>query len=131
MLSVRQLAQKLGCSRAAVKRAIDKGMLQAKKAHPRLWMIEPDQRALSLLQARLDYLSQVRRQRAARMRSLWQQGKLRPRRRRQEQVVERLVRPRFVIIGEGAFARTASIRWEGDEGAFACPTCATLLRLKG
>jgi len=130
MLSVRQLAQRLGCSRAAVKRAIDKGMLQAKKAHPRLWMIEPDQRALSLFKARLDYLSQVRRQRAARMRLLWQQGKVAPRKRKQVQVVERLVRPRFVIIGEGAFTRTAPIRWEGNKGETFCPTCTTKLQVK-
>ena len=130
MLSVRQLAQKLGCSRAAVKRAIDKGMLQAKKAHPRLWMIEPDQRALSLLQARLDYLSQVRRQRAARMRLLWQQGKVAPRKRKQVEVVERLKRPTVVISGQGVFARTVGISWHGDEGSFCCPNCTAALKVR-
>jgi len=125
------LAKKLGCAWVTIKRAIVKGELKATwDEDRRVWLIE-DGRERAFFVARLAYLQRIRQARAERMRSLWQQGKLRPRRRRQEQVVERLVRPRFVIIGEGAFARTASIRWEGDEGAFACPTCATLLRLKG
>jgi len=130
MLSVRQLAQRLGCSRATVKRAIDKGMLPAKRVHSRLWMIEPNQRALSLLQARLDYLRSVRHQRRERMKTLWRTGKLRPKRRKQVEVVERLKRPTIIAVGQGVYTRTAPIRWQGDEGTTTCPVCASRLQVK-
>jgi len=130
MLSVRQLAQRLGCSRATVKRAIDKGMLPAKRVHSRLWMIEPNQRALSLLQARLDYLRSVRHQRRERMKTLWRTGKLRPRRRKQVVVQVQVQRPTVVAIGQGIYERTAPIRWHGDEGSFCCPSCAAPLKVR-
>jgi len=130
MLSVRQLAKQLGCSRAAVKRAIDKGMLPAKRVHSRLWMIEPNQRALSLLQARLDYLRSVRHQRRERMKTLWRTGKLRPKRRKRVEVVERWKRPTVIAVGQGVYTRTVGIVWRDDEGETHCPCCSAMLKVK-
>jgi len=95
-------------------------------------MIEPNQRALSLLQARLDYLRSVRHQRRERMKTLWRTGKLRPRKQKrfQVQVIERLKRPTIIAVGQGIYSRTAPIYWQGDEGETCCPSCAALLKVK-
>jgi len=53
MLSARQLAQRLGCSRSMVRKAISDGLLKARKVHPTLWAIEVDQRDLALFCAKV------------------------------------------------------------------------------
>jgi excisionase family DNA binding protein len=133
MLSVRQLAQQLGCSRETVRKAIVSGALKANKVHAKLWAIEADQRDLTLFKARLEYLKEVRCFRSLLMKTLWQIGKLRPRRQRKQVpivVIERLKRPLMVTVGQGATARTVGIVWQGDEGQAACPCCASLLRIR-
>jgi len=121
----------LGCSRSMVRKAISDGLLKARKVHPTLWAIEVDQRDLALFCAKLQHLKEVRRSRAERMRSLWQTGKLRPRRRKvQVQVIERLKRPTIIAVGQGIYSRTAPIRWQGDEGEVCCPSCTILLKIK-
>jgi excisionase family DNA binding protein len=132
VLSVRQLAQQLGCSRETVQRAIADGLLKAKKVHAKLWAIEVDQRDLLVFKARLEHLSQIRKFRSSLMRTLWQTGRLKPRRRKQVQtvVVERQRKPLTVTVGQGATARTVGIVWQGDEGQAACPSCAMPLRIR-
>jgi excisionase family DNA binding protein len=133
MLSVRQLARQLGCSRETVRKAIVSGALKANKVHAKLWAIEADQRDLTLFKARLEYLKEVRCFRSLLMKTLWQIGKLRPRRQRKQVpivVIERLKRPLMVTVGQGATARTVGIVWQGDEGQAACPCCASLLRIR-
>jgi excisionase family DNA binding protein len=132
MLSVRQLAQQLGCSRETIRKAIADGTLKARKVHAKLWAIEADQRDLLVFKARLEYLSQIRKFRSSLMRTLWQTGRLKPRRRKQVQtvVVERQRKPLTVTVGQGATARTVGIVWQGDEGQAACPCCASPLRIR-
>jgi excisionase family DNA binding protein len=132
MLSVRQLAQQLGCSRETVQRAIARGLLKAQKVHAKLWAIKADQRDLLVFKARLEHLSQIRKFRSSLMRTLWQTGRLKPRRRKQVQtvVVERQRKPLTVTVGQGATARTVGIVWQGDEGQAACPSCAMPLRIR-
>jgi excisionase family DNA binding protein len=132
MLSVRQLARQLGCSRETIRKAIADGTLKARKVHAKLWAIEADQRDLLVFKARLEYLSQIRKFRASLMRTLWQTGRLKPRRRKQVQtvVVERQRKPLTVTVGQGATARTVGIVWQGDEGLAACPSCAMPLRIR-
>jgi excisionase family DNA binding protein len=133
MLSVRQLAQQLGCSRETIRKAIASGALKARKVHARLWAIEADQRDLVVLKARLEHLSEVRRFRSSLMKTLWQIGKLKPRKRRQVQatvVIERLKRPLTITIGQGVTKRTVGIVWQGDEGQAACPSCAMPLKIR-
>jgi excisionase family DNA binding protein len=133
MLSVRQLARQLGCSRETVRKAIVSGALKANKVHAKLWAIEADQRDLTLFKARLEYLKEVRCFRSLLMKTLWQIGKLRPRRRKQVPtvVVERLKRPSWLAIGQGIGTRTAPIVWRGDqEGESHCPICGTVLKIR-
>jgi len=132
MLSVRQLARQLGCSREMVRKAVVNGTLKARKVHSRLWAIEADPRDLLFFKARLEHLAEVRRERAERMKVLWKVGRLKPRRRKQVPiiVIERLKRPLTVTVGQGATARTVGIVWQGDEGQAACPCCAASLRIR-
>jgi excisionase family DNA binding protein len=135
MLSVRQLAQQLGCSRETVQRAIADGLLKARKVHAKLWAIEVDQRDLLVFKARLEHLAEVRRFRSLLMRTLWQIGKLKPRRKRQVQtvVVERLrlKRPSLLAMGQGLGARTSPIVWRDDrEGESHCPSCGIALKVR-
>jgi excisionase family DNA binding protein len=134
MLSVRQLARQLGCSRETVRKAIADGTLKARKLHARLWAIEADQRDLTLFKARLEYLKEVRRFRSSLMKTLWQVGKLRPRRQRKQVqtiVVERPKRPSLLSVGQGIWARTAPIVWRNDqEGESHCPSCGMMLKVR-
>jgi excisionase family DNA binding protein len=133
MLSVRQLAQQLGCGRETVQRAIARGLLKARKVHAKLWAIEADQRDLLFFKARLEHLAEVRRFRSSLMKTLWQAGRLKPRRRKQVQtvVVERLKRPSWLAVGQGLGTRTAPIVWRSDqEGESHCPTCGAVLRIR-
>jgi hypothetical protein len=132
MLSVRQLARQLGCSREMVRKAVVNGTLKARKVHAKLWAIEADQRDLLVFKARLAHLAGVRRFRSSLMKTLWQVGKLKPRRQKQVQMVtmERLKRPLTITIGQGVTKRTVGIVWQGDEGQAACPCCASLLRIR-
>jgi hypothetical protein len=126
------LAKKLGCSWKTIKRAIKRGELKATwDGGRREWLIE-EGRELAFFRARLDYLRRLRRERAERMRSLWQVGKLKPRQRRQVQTVimERLRKPLTVTVGQGAGARTVGIVWQGNEGQAACPSCAMPLKIR-
>jgi len=130
-LTANALAKKLGCAWKTVHRAIKRGELKAVwDGTRRAWLIE-DGREL-LFRARLDYLRSVRQQRRERMKTLWQQGKLRPRKQKrvQVQVVERWKRPTVIAVGQGIYSRTAPIRWQGDEGAATCPVCASRLQIK-
>jgi len=133
MLSVRQLARQLGCSRETVRKAIADGLLKARKVHAKLWAIEADQRDLVVVKARLEHLSEVRRFRSSLMKTLWQVGKLKPRKRRQVQTViaKRLKRPSWLAVGQGLGTRTAPIVWRSDqEGESHCPTCGAVLRIR-
>jgi excisionase family DNA binding protein len=133
VLSVRQLARQLGCSRETVQRAIVRGLLKARKVHSRLWTVEADQRDLLFFKARLEHLAGVRRFRSSLMKTLWQVGKLKPRRKRQVQtvVVERLKRPLTLAIGQGMWTRTMPIVWRNDrEGESACPACGMTLKVR-
>jgi len=126
------LAKKLSCAWVTVRKAIAKGELEATfDSERRAWLIE-DGLKLTLFRARLDYLRQLRRERAERMRKLWKAGKLRPRqqKRGQVQVIERLKRPSIVTVGEGVHSRTSVISWHGEEGSFCCPCCAASLRVR-
>jgi len=129
-LTANALAKKLGCAWKTVHRAIKRGELKAVwDGTRRAWLIE-DGRELTLFRARLDYLRSVRQQRRERMKTLWRTGKLRPKRRKRVEVVERLKRPTVVISGQGVFARTVGISWHGDEGSFCCPNCAAALKVR-
>jgi hypothetical protein len=131
-LTANQLAKKLGCAWVTVKRAIQRGELKATWDGERHeWLIE-EGRELAFFRARLDYLRRVRCERAERMRTLWQIGKLRPRRKRQAQtvVVERLKRPSWLAVGQGLGTRTMPISWQGNEGQAACPICGTALKIR-
>jgi excisionase family DNA binding protein len=135
MLSVRQLARQLGCSRETVRKAIVDGTLKARKVHARLWAIKADKRDLLVFKARLEYLAEVRRFRSSLMKTLWQVGKLKPRREKQVQTVavERLYlkRPSLLAMGQGLGTRTAPIVWRDDrEGETACPCCGTALKIR-
>jgi excisionase family DNA binding protein len=129
MLSVRQLARQLGCSRETVRKAIADGTLKAKKVHAKLWAIEADQRDLVFFKARLEHLSEVRCFRSLLMRALWQSGKLRARRRRMGQPVTKSV----VILRPKALAaeRVQSpifFRNEHEAEGY-CPHCRAHLRI--
>jgi hypothetical protein len=131
-LTANALARRLNCAWVTVKRAIKRGELKATwDERRREWLIE-EGRELSFFRARLDYLRRVRCERAERMRTLWQVGKLRPRRKRQAQtvVVERLKRPSWLAVGQGLGTRTMPIRWQGNEGQAACPICGTALKIR-
>jgi excisionase family DNA binding protein len=133
MLSVRQLARQLGCSRETVRKAIVSGALKANKVHAKLWAIEADQRDLAFFRARLEHLKEVRRCRSLLMKTLWQIGKLKPRRKRQAQtvIVERLKRPSFLSVGLGLGTRTMPIVWRDDrEGESHCPSCGIALKVR-
>ena len=132
MLSVRQLARQLGCSRETVRRAIAGGLLKARKVHARLWAIEADQRDLLVFKARLEHLSEVRRFRSSLMKTLWQVGKLKPRKRKQVPtvIVERLKRPLWLAIGQGLGTRTSPIVWRDQEGESHCPSCGIALKVR-
>jgi len=131
MLSVRKLALQLNCSRETVQRAIARGLLKARKVHAKLWAIEADQRDLLVFKARLEYLSQIRKFRASLMRTLWQTGRLRPRKQVQTVVGERLKRPLTIAVGQGLGTRTMPIVWRSDqEGESHCPTCGAVLRIR-
>jgi len=132
MLSVRQLARQLGCSREMVRKALVNGTLKARKVHAKLWAIETDQHDLAFFKARLEHLKEVRRHRSLLMKTLWEIGKLRPRRRKQVPtvVVERLKRPSLISVGQGLGARTMPISWQGNEGLAACPVCGTALKVR-
>lgn len=129
MLSVRQLAQQLGCSRETIRKAITSGMLKARKVHERLWAIEVDQRDLLFFKAQLEHLSEVRRFRSLLMKTLWQSGKLRARRRRMGQLVTKSV----VVLRPKALAaeRVQSpifFRNEHEAEGY-CPHCRAHLRI--
>jgi hypothetical protein len=102
--------------------------------HAKLWAIEADQRDLVVLKARLEHLSEVRRFRSSLMKTLWQIGKLKPRKRRQVQatvVIERLKRPLTIAMGQGLGTRTAPVIWRDDkEGESHCPACGTALKVR-
>jgi excisionase family DNA binding protein len=132
MLSVRQLARQLGCSRETVRKAIANGTLKAQKVHAKLWAIEADQRDLLVFKARLEHLSQIRKFRSSLMRTLWKVGRLKPRRKRQAQtvIVERLKRPSFLSVGLGLGTRTMPIVWRDQEGESHCPSCGAALKIR-
>jgi len=132
MLPVRQLARQLGCSRETVRRAIADGLLKARKVHAKLWAIEADQRDLLFFKARLEHLAEVRRFRSSLMKTLWQVGKLKPRRRKQVPivVVERLKRPSLLSVGQGIGTRTMPIVWRENEGEGHCPACGIALKVR-
>jgi hypothetical protein len=132
-LTANALAKKLGCAWVTIKRAIKRGELKAVWDEARReWVIIEEGRELAFFRARLDYLRRVRCERAERMRTLWQIGKLRPRRRKQVPtvVVERLKRPSLISVGQGLGARTMAISWQNSEGQTACPVCGTALKIR-
>jgi hypothetical protein len=131
-LTANQLARRLNCAWVTIKRAIKRGELKAVWDEARReWVVE-EGRELAFFRARLDYLRRVRCERAERMRTLWQIGKLRPRRKRQVQavVVERLKRPSLLAMGQGLGARTMPIIWRDQEGESHCPSCGVALKVR-
>jgi hypothetical protein len=80
----------------------------------------------------LEYLKEVRRFRSLLMKTLWQTGRLKPRRQKQVPtvVVERLKRPSLISVGQGLGTRTIPIGWQGNEGQAACPVCGTALKIR-
>jgi len=129
-LTANALAKKLGCAWKTVHRAIKRGELKAVwDGTRRAWLIE-DGRELTLFRARLDYLRSVRHQRRERMRTLWRTGKLRPKRRKRVEVVERWKRPTVIAVGQGVYTRTVGIVWRDDEGETHCPCCSAMLKVK-
>jgi hypothetical protein len=131
-LTANQLARRLNCAWVTVKRAIRRGELKAVwDSERREWLIE-EGRELAFFRARLDYLKEVRRFRSSLMKTLWQTGRLKPRRRKQVQtiVVERLKRPSLLSVGQGIGTRTMPIVWRDKEGETACLSCGTALKVR-
>lgn len=127
MLSVRQLARQLGCSRETVRKAIADGTLKARKVHAKLWAIEVDQRDLLFFKARLEHLAEVRRFRSLLMKTLWQSGKLRVRRRRMGQP-ERIVVLRPKALAAERVQSPIFFRNEHEAEGY-CPHCRAHLRI--
>jgi len=129
MLSANALAKQLCCAWRTVRRAIAKGELLAQRENGR-WVI--DEINIAGFRERLATLAILRQTRRERMRFLWQSGKLQARKRKQREpiVVERLKRPTIVSVGQGIYGRTVTIIWQGDEGSFCCPSCATPLKVR-
>ena len=127
------LAKKLNCSWTTIRRAIRRGELQATWDNERReWLIE-EGRELAFFRARLEHLKEVRRFRALLMKTLWQTGRLKPRRCKQVPMVtsERLKRPLWLSVGQGLGTRTMPIVWRSDqEGESHCPTCGAVLRIR-
>ena len=130
-LTANALAKKLGCAWVTVRRAIAKGELKAVwDSNRRAWLVE-DGRELVFFQMRLAGMGDVRQQRCERMKTLWQTGKLRPRRRKvQVQVIERWKRPSVVVVGEGIMQRSHPITWREGEGVASCPVCGSSLKVQ-
>jgi hypothetical protein len=131
-LTANALAKKLGCAWVTVRRAITRGELKATWDNERReWLIE-EGRELAFFRAKLEHWKEVRRFRSSLMKTLWQTGRLKPRRRKQVPtvVIERLRKPLTVTVGQGATARTVGIVWQGDEGLAACPSCASPLKIR-
>jgi hypothetical protein len=131
-LTANQLARRLNCAWVTIKRAIKRGELKAVwDGERREWLIE-EGRELVFFCVRLDYLRHLRRERAERMRLLWKVGRLKPRRRKQVQVVivEQWRKPMTITVGEGVAKRTVGIIWQGNEGQAACPCCASPLKIR-
>jgi hypothetical protein len=132
-LTANQLARRLNCAWVTVKRAIKRNELPAIwDSERREWLIE-EGRELAFFRARLDYFKEVRRFRSSLMKTLWQTGRLKPRRRKQVQtivVVERLKRPSLLSVGQGIGTRTMPIVWRDKEGETACPSCGTALKVR-
>jgi excisionase family DNA binding protein len=127
VLSVRQLARQLGCSRETVRKAIADGTLKARKVHAKLWAIEVDQRDLLFFKARLEHLAEVRRFRSLLMKTLWQSGKLRVRRRRMGQP-ERIVVLRPKALAAERVQSPIFFRNEHEAEGY-CPHCRAHLRI--
>jgi uncharacterized C2H2 Zn-finger protein len=131
-LTANQLARRLNCAWVTIKRAIKRGELKAVwDGERREWLIE-EGRELAFFRARLDYLRHVRRERAERMRLLWQVGKLKPQKRKRVPtiIVERIKRPSLLSVGQGIGTRTSPIIWHDKEGESHCPTCGAVLRIR-
>ena len=127
MLSVRQLAKQVGCCRKTIMKAIADGTLKAKKVHAKLWAIEADQRDLLFFKAQLEHLSEVRRFRSLLMKTLWQSGKLRVRRRRMGQP-ERVVVLRPKALAAERVQSPIFFRNEHEAEGY-CPHCRAHLRI--
>jgi excisionase family DNA binding protein len=131
-LTANQLARRLNCSWTTVKRAIKRGELKAVwDSERREWLIE-EGGELAFFRAKLEHWKEVRRFRSSLMKTLWQTGRLKPRKRKQVPtiIVERLKRPLMITIGQGLGTRTAPISWQGNEGQAACPVCGTALKIR-
>jgi hypothetical protein len=132
-LTANQLARRLNCAWITIKRAIKRGELKAVwDSARREWVIE-EGRELAFFRAKLEHWKEVRRFRSSLMKTLWQTGRLRPRRRKQVQtiVVERLKRPSLLLVGQGIGTRTMPIVWRDDrEGESHCPSCGAALKVR-
>jgi len=131
-LTANQLARRLNCAWVTIKRAIKRGELKATwDGERREWLIDSE-RDIALFRARLEYLKEVRRFRASLMKTLWQTGRLKPRRRKQVQavIVERLKRPSLLLVGHGIGTRTMPIIWRDQEGESHCPSCGAALKVR-
>jgi hypothetical protein len=131
-LTANQLARRLNCAWVTVKRAIRRGELKAVWDEARReWLIE-EGRELAFFRAKLEYLKEVRRFRSSLMKTLWQTGRLKPRKKQVQAtvVVERLKRPSLLLVGQGIGTRTMPIVWRDKEGETACPSCGTALKVR-
>jgi hypothetical protein len=131
-LTANQLARRLNCAWVTIKRAIKRGELKATWDNERReWLIE-EGRELAFFRAKLEHWKEVRRFRSSLMKTLWQTGRLKPRRRKQVQtiVVERLKRPSLLSVGQGIGTRTMPIIWRDQEGESHCPSCGAALKVR-
>jgi len=127
VLSVRQLARQLGCSRETIRKAIADGTLKARKVHAKLWAIEVDQRDLLFFKARLEHLAEVRRFRSSLMKTLWWSGKLKGCRRSRGQP-ERIVVLRPKALAAERVQSPVFLRNEHEAEGY-CPHCRAHLRI--
>jgi hypothetical protein len=131
-LTANQLAKKLGCAWVTVKRAIKRNELPATwDSERREWLIE-EGGELAFFRAKLEHWKEVRRFRSSLMKTLWQTGRLKPRKRKQVPtiIVERLKRPLWLAIGQGLMTRTMPIIWRDQEGESHCPACGVALKVR-
>ena len=121
-LSALAVAKLLGCAHITVTKAIKRGELIAQRENGR-WLI--DESSIVKLRERLNKLASVRQQRAEKLRSLWQSGRLQPRKRKRQQPVQ-VLRPKILAANN----TQSPIFFVGEnEATTFCPQCRAHLRI--
>jgi len=123
-LSALAVAKLLGCAHITVTKAIKRGELIAQRENGR-WLV--DESSIVKLRERLNKLASVRKQRAEKLRSLWQSGKLQPRQRKHQQpIAERILRPKVLAANN---AQSPVFFVGENEATTFCPQCRVHLRI--